>query len=77
MQRLWKMISKKIKPMKQNSCNRIEARNWSRPDRILEALLDGLATKAAPFAVRAPITASRPTKVVITRPGCMGARYGI
>lgn len=74
MQRLWKTISRNIKPMKQNSCSRMEARNWSRPDRSLEALLDGLDAMAAPLAVRAPITASRPTKVDITRPGCMGAR---
>ncbi len=74
MQRLWKVISRNTKPMKQNSCSRMEARNWSRPDRIWEALLDRFATRAAPLAVRTPIMASRPTKVDITRPGCMGAR---
>ena len=72
--RLWKVISKKMKPIKQNNCIRMEARNWSRPDLSLEGLLVGSETMAAPLAVRAPIMASRPTKVDITRPGCMGAR---
>ena len=72
--RLWKVISRQIKAMKQNSCIRMEARNWSRPDLSLEGLLLGSEAMAAPLAVRAPIMVSRPTKVDITRPGCMGDR---
>lgn len=74
MQRLWKVTSRNIKPMKPSSCSRMEARNWSRPDRSLEALLVGSDSMAAPLDVRAPIITSRPTKVDITRPGCIGAR---
>lgn len=56
------------------TCKRMEARSKAFPALMSEGVASALATLAPPLPVRAPMTASRPTKVDMTRPGWIGLR---
>ena len=54
------------------SCRPTAARIRFNPTWRSEAVREALKARAAPFAAMASVTASRPTKVVKTRPGWRG-----
>ena len=74
MQRRWKKPSSATKRKNETSCSMIEARSIALPARISEGEASTLAILAPPLPVITPITASRPRKVEMTRPGWIGLK---
>ena len=70
------MTTKTTKARNSAICSSKEALTSARPILTCDGSLAELAALAAPFPARISTMASSPMKVVQTRPGCRGDRYG-
>ena len=76
MQRRWKKASRATKRKNETSCSMMEARSIALPALMSASEASRSAILAPPFPVIAPMTASSPRKVEMTRPGWIALRYG-